>query len=199
MQCPKCGREFPEEMRFCGYCGVPLRSDSGEAAAELRQQLTALFCDLVNSTSLAESLDPEDYREVIKAYRAACMTVIGRHDGHLAYFQGDGAMVFFGHPTAHEDDACRAVRTGLEVIVALAMLNTELQKWHHISLTARVGIHTGPVVVSESGLDVGEALHLASRIQNIAAAGTVVVSEDTYRIARGFFDFSPLGAHEIRG
>jgi class 3 adenylate cyclase/tetratricopeptide (TPR) repeat protein len=186
-------------MRFCGYCGIPLSTDSVEAAAELRQ-LTALFCDLVGSTSLAESLDPEDYREVIRAYRAACVTVIGRHDGRVKQYVGDGVLAYFGYPVAHEDDARRAVRAGLEIIAALAALNADWHSGHRVPVIARVGIHTGLVVVSEiESSDFGKTLNLASRIQNIAASGAVVVSDDTYRITRGFFDFTPLGAHEIKG
>ncbi len=205
MLCTNCREENPEGTRFCGYCRAPLRTGPAEAVAELRQ-LTVLFCDLVGSTSLAESLDPEDLREVTGDYQTVCETIIRRHDGHIAQYLGDGVLVYFGYPVAHEDDARRAVRTGLEIIGALAALTTRLQKQRGIALIARLGIHTGPVVVGEVGggerrehLAVGKTPNLAARIQNIAAPGAVVVSHDTYRIVHGFFEFIPLGAHEIKG
>ena len=110
-----------------------------------------LFCDLVGSTSLAESLDPEDLREVTAAYHSACETIIRRHDGHIAQYLGDGVMVYFGFPVAHEDDARRAVRTGLEITGALAALTGRLQEQHGIALNARLGIHTGAVVGGRGG------------------------------------------------
>ena len=205
MQCASCREENPEGARFCSHCGAPLRTGAAEATAELRQ-LTVLFCDLVGSTSLSESLNPEDLRELTGTYHSVCEAAIRKHDGHIAQFLGDGVLAYFGYPVAHEDDARRAVRSGLEIIAGLAVLTGQLQEEHGIALKARLGIHTGPVAVGDVGggewreqLAVGKTPNLAARIQNIAASGTVVVSEDTHRIVRGFFDFSPLGAHEIKG
>ena len=193
MECPSCGRQVPDDMSFCGYCRAPLRTASTDASAE-RRQLTALFCDLVGSTPLSISLDDEDYRDVIIAYRSACVTVINRHEGRVKQFVGDGLLAYFGYPVAHEDDARRAIRTGIEIVPALAALSAELQTRYRISVTARVGIHTGPVVVSAiESSDPSKTLNLAAYIQDFAKPGFVIVSDATYRIARGFFEFTPLG------
>ena len=199
MQCPRCGKYVLDDMRFCGSCALPLRTDSAEPAPE-RRQLTALFCDMVGSTPLSVSLDDEAYRDVIKRYRAACDTVIGRHEGHVKQYVGDGVDASFGYPVAHEDDARRAIRTGLQIIPALSALSTELQKRYHISVTARVGIHTGQVVVSEmQNSDPSRTLNQAARIQDFAAPGSVIVSEGRSRFARGYFEFTPLGERKLEG
>src|SRR5207249_8706470 len=148
-----------------------------------RRQLTVLFCDLVDSTVLAGQLDPEDLREVIRAYQEACAKVIARFDGHIAQYLGDGLLVYFGYPLAHEDDAQRAVRAGLGMIEALGQLNTRLGQERGVHLALRLGIHTGLVVVGEMGggtrleqLALGETHNLAARLQGIAAPNTLVIS-----------------------
>jgi len=205
MRCPNCREDNPDATRFCGYCGALLRTGPGDGTGELRQ-LTVLFCDLVGSTALSESLDPEDLGEVTGAYHAVCETMIRKHDGHIAQYLGDGVMAYFGYPMAHEDDARRAVRTALEINHALSELTGRFRTRRGITLSARVGIHTGPVAMGEGvgvlrrePLAVGKTPNLAARIQNIATPDTVVVSHDTYRLVRGFFDFRSLGAHEIKG
>ena len=115
-----------------------------------RRQLTVLFCDLVDSTVLAGQLDPEELREV-RAYRDTCAKVIARFEGHIAQYLGDGLLVYFGYPLAHEDDAQRAVRAGLGMVEALGQLNTRLGHEWGIHLAVRLGIHTGLVVVGEVG------------------------------------------------
>src|SRR5215831_17866270 len=112
-----------------------------------RRQLTVLFCDLVGSTVLSAQLDPEDYRAVVQQYQQTCTEVIQRHEGYLAQYLGDGLLVYFGYPAAHEDDAQRAVRTGLEIIEALHHLNPRLP----YPVQVRIGIHTGLVVIGEIG------------------------------------------------
>src|SRR5262252_1000274 len=112
-----------------------------------RRQLTVMFCDLVDSTKLSSQLDPEDWRDVVCAYQRVCTDVIQRYDGHIAQLFGDGLLVYFGYPQAHEDDAQRAVRTGLELLAAMGDLNQELPQAKGIQLAARLGIHTGLVVV----------------------------------------------------
>jgi len=136
-----------------------------------RRQLTVLFCDLVASTALASQLDPEDLRNVIRAYQAACAVVIERFDGHIAQWLGDGLLVYFGYPQAHEDDAQRAIRTGLGIIEALGTLNTRLERDQGVRLAVRIGIHTGLVVVGAMGggdrqeqLAVGEPPNIAARL-----------------------------------
>src|SRR5262247_2074778 len=125
-----------------------------------RRQLTVLFCDLADSTRLARQLDPEDLREVIRAYQATCVAVIQRFAGHVAQYLGDGLLVYFGYPQAHEDDAQRAVRTGLGMLAAMETLNTHLVRDKGVRLAVRVGIHTGLVVVGEMGSG-GRHEHLA--------------------------------------
>lgn len=205
MRCVACREENPAGTRFCGHCGAPLGTGPAEPEAELRQ-LTVLFCDLVGSTSLAESLDPEDLRDLTGTYHDLCEAAIRKHDGYIAQYLGDGVLVYFGYPVAHEDDARRAIRAGLEIVSRLAAVTGPLQERAGIALNARLGIHTGPVVVGDIGsgerreqLAVGKTPNLAARIQNIAAPGTMVVSGDTHRIVRGFFDFTSLGAQEIKG
>jgi len=116
-----------------------------------RRQLTVLFCDLVDSTALARQLDPEDLREVVRAYQATCAKVIARFEGHIAQYLGDGLLVYFGYPLAHEDDAQRAVRAGLGIVEAVGQLNTRLARERGVHLAVRLGIHTGLVVVGEVG------------------------------------------------
>src|SRR5262245_51965141 len=116
-----------------------------------RRQLTVIFCDLVESTQLSRRLDPEDLREVVRAYQRVCSEVITRFDGHIAQLLGDGLLVYFGYPQAHEDDAHRAVRAGLGMLAAIGELNSCLKQDTGIQLALRVGIHTGLVVVGEMG------------------------------------------------
>jgi class 3 adenylate cyclase len=116
-----------------------------------RRQLTVMFCDLVDSTKLSSQLDPEDWRDVVRAYQQMCTEVIQRYDGHIAQLLGDGLLVYFGYPQAHEDDAHRAVRTGLEIIDAIRTLNIHLEREKDIGLAVRLGIHTGLVVVGAMG------------------------------------------------
>jgi len=204
MRCGNCHEENPVGTRFCGYCGTPFRVAPAEAAEH--RQLTVLFCDLVGSTKLSEALDPEDLRELTGTYQSVCAAAIHRHEGHIAQYLGDGVLVYFGYPIAHEDDARRAVRAALEIVDDLAKVTGSLQGERGIALSVRLGIHTGPVVVGEVGggerreqLAMGMTPNLAARIQSIAIPGSVLVSEDTHRLVRGFFDFQPLGAHEIKG
>src|SRR2546425_3583013 len=116
-----------------------------------RRQLTVMFCDLVDSTALSGQLDPEEYREVVRAYQSACREVIQRYDGHIAQLLGDGLLVYFGYPQAHEDDAHRAVHAGLGIIEAIGTLNTSFAKTTGITLAVRLGIHTRLVVVGAMG------------------------------------------------
>jgi predicted ATPase/class 3 adenylate cyclase len=171
-----------------------------------RRQLTVLFCDLVDSTVLASQLDPEDWREVVGAYQEACAKVIARYDGHIAQYLGDGLLVYFGYPRAHEDDAQRAVRTGLGILEAMAQLNTRLGRERGVELAARLGIHTGLVVVGEIGegthqeqLALGETPNLAARLQGLAVPNTLVISAATLPLLGGFFACQSLGPHLLKG
>ena len=116
-----------------------------------RRQLTVMFCDLVGSTDLSGRLDPEDLREVVRAYQESAAAVIQHFSGHIAQYLGDGLLIYFGYPTAHEDDAQRAVHTGLGIVDAMRSLNARLEAEYKVRLAVRLGIHTGPVVVGEMG------------------------------------------------
>ena len=171
-----------------------------------RRQLTVLFCDLVDSTRLAQQLDPEDLRQVVLAYQATCVEVLQRFDGHIAQYLGDGLLVYFGYPQAHEDDAQRAVRTGLGILEAMQTLNTRLEHDQGLRLAVRLGIHTGPAVVGTMGsggrheqLALGETPNLAARLQSLAAPNTVVISDTTYRLVQGYFTYDDLGMQGLKG
>src|SRR5262245_50039379 len=179
---------------------------SPQAPEAERRQLTVVFCDLVDSTKLSSQLDPEDYREVVRAYQQVCTEVIQRYDGHIAQYLGDGLLVYFGYPQAHDDDALRAVHTGLGIVEAIGALNIRLEPARGIQLAVRLGIHTGLVVIGEMGgagrqeqLALGDVPNIASRLEGLAQPDTVVVSQATYRLTRGYFDCDALGEHMLRG
>ena len=184
---------------------APSPISDGASEAE-RRQLTVLFCDLVDSTTLARQLDPEDYREVVRAYQATCADVIQRFDGYIAQYLGDGLLVYFGYPQAHEDDAQRAVRAGLEMLDALAQLQARPVADQGIRLAVRLGIHTGLVVVGAMGtggrqeaLALGDTPNVAARLQGLAASDTVVVSDATWRLVQGYFAGYDLGLQTLKG
>src|SRR5215813_6372555 len=190
----------------------PARVLSPPASPEAeRRQLTVMFCDLVGSTPLAEKLDPEDLRQVILAYQQTCAEQIRRFEGYLARYVGDGLLVYFGYPQAHEDDASRAIRTGLGIVTALPELNTRLQQTVKVlsdfPLQVRIGIHTGLVVVGDMGgggyrdplAIVGETPNIAARLQGIAEPNTVVISEATARLVQGLFECQDRGPQALKG
>jgi class 3 adenylate cyclase/predicted ATPase len=193
----------PPEMSLPQTAPHPVTPSTPEAE---RRQLTVMFCDVVDSTRLSAQLDPEEYREVVRAYQKVCSEVITRFDGHIAQLLGDGLLVYFGYPQAHEDDAQRAVRTGLGIIEAVGALKTRLEQDKGIELAVRLGIHTGLVVVGEMGsqgrqeqLALGEVPNVCSRIQGLAEPNTVAISAATYRLVQGYFDCQDLGAQTLRG
>jgi class 3 adenylate cyclase len=165
-----------------------------------------MFGDLVDSTKLSSQLDPEDYREVVRAYQATCTKIIQRYDGHVAQLLGDGLLVYFGYPQAHEDDAHRAVRTGLEILEAMEALNNHIEHDKGIRLAVRLGVHTGLVVIGAMGgagrqeqLALGDVPNIAARLEGLAQPDTVVVSQATYRLTHGYFDCDALGEQPLRG
>jgi class 3 adenylate cyclase len=171
-----------------------------------RRQLTVMFSDLVDSTKLSGQLDPEDYREVLRAYQATCSEVIHRYQGYIAQHLGDALLVYFGFPQAHENDAHRGILAGLGMLEAMKTLNTRLEQGKGIRLAIRVGIHTGLTVVGDIGegskhelLALGEAPNVASRIQGIAEPDTIAISADTYRLVEGYFTMDDLGLHTLKG
>jgi class 3 adenylate cyclase/predicted ATPase len=166
-----------------------------------RRQVTVMFSDLVGSTALSARMDPEDLREVISAYQKCVAETVRHFDGFVAKYLGDGVLVYFGYPQAHEDDAERAVRAALELIAAVTSLKTP------VSLQTRVGIATGLVVVGdligsgdaqERGI-VGETPNLAARLQALAEPNMVVIADDTRRLLGNLFELEDLGAKDLKG
>ena len=229
--CPACGTILPPGRKFCGGCGQPLTAPPGAGQAEPphgvreetaiqalyqptkrtapdaeRRHLTVMFCDLVGSTALSATLDPEDLREVLHAHHELCAKLIGRFDGHIAQYLGDGILAYFGYPMAHEDDGARAVRAALRIVQEMAILNLRLREERGVSLAVRLGIHTGLVVIGEIGeegkhgnLALGDTPNIAARAQTIAEPDTVVITAATHRLSRGLFDCQDLGSHALKG
>jgi class 3 adenylate cyclase len=180
---------------------APVAVDTSPRDTAERRQVTVMFSDLVGSTALSARMDPEDLREVISAYQKCVAESVQRHGGFVAKYMGDGVLVYFGYPQAHEDDAERAVRAGLELVVAIGALKT------HAPLQTRVGIATGLVVVGdligsgeaqERGI-VGETPNLAARLQGIAEPNMVVVAEGTRKLLGNLFEIHDLGAKDLKG
>lgn len=178
---------------------APATAPAPTAGAE-RRNLTVMFCDLVGSTRLSARLDPEDLRELVRRYHETCAAVLRPAGGHIAQYLGDGLMVYFGFPVANEDDAERAVRAGLAIVRAVQDLGAQQARQVPDGLAARVGIHTGLVVVGELGaasvasaLALGEAPNLAAHIQGAAQPGQVLVSQATLDLLPPRFDIEPLG------
>jgi len=189
-------------------CELAARVPADDSGTEMphhaeRRQLTVMFCDLVGSTALSARLDPEDLQEILRAYRLQVEDVVGGYGGYVARYMGDGALVYFGYPRAHEDDAERAVKAGLELVKSIGRLNTAKGE----PLNARVGIATGLVVVGDligsgeaqqRGI-AGETPNLAARLQERAEAGTVVLSGATRRLLGDLFELMKLAPSTLKG
>ncbi|MSU23310.1 MAG: adenylate/guanylate cyclase domain-containing protein [Opitutus sp.] len=224
MPCPTCSFENPPGFRFCGRCGANLAA--GASAVPVapmpppappapvaarnpdaeRRQLTLLFCDLVGSTTMGELLDPEELREIVQDYQAACAAAVAPFGGHIAQYLGDGILIYFGYPVASEDSPRRAVHAGLAILEGVARLNERVAARRPVRLAVRVGIHTGSVVTGAVGgagrtepLAIGSAPNVAARLQSLAEPDTVVLSGTTHRLVEGFFEFVPLGRHQLKG
>jgi class 3 adenylate cyclase len=211
-RCGACGSENPPGKGFCGDCGAaatdravaPQKVAAGTSLPE-RRHLTIMFADLVGSTALSARLDPEDLREVISSYHNCVTAVVGRFSGFVARYMGDGVLVYFGYPHAHEDDAERAIRAGLAIAEDVARLVTIAGPQG--TLRTRVGIATGVAIVGDligSGASlesavVGETPNLAARLQAVAEPGTVVVADATRRLAGGLFEYRDLGPVRLKG
>src|ERR1700735_2119333 len=180
---------------------APLATDKAAQDIAERRQVTVMFSDLVGSTALSARMDPEDLREVISAYQKCVAETVRRCGGFVAKYMGDGVLVYFGYPQAHEDDAEQAVRAGLDLVAAVTSLKT------HTALQTRVGIATGLVVVGDligSGASqeqaiVGETPNLAARLQALAEPNMVVIAEGTRRLLGNLFDLEDLGAKDLKG
>jgi class 3 adenylate cyclase/tetratricopeptide (TPR) repeat protein len=201
--CPACGHANLPASRFCGGCGVPLGADAPAAPATDRQApstaerrlVTVLFTDLVGFTTLAEDRDPEAVRDLLSRYFDVATETVTLHGGTVEKFIGDAVMAVWGTPTAHEDDAERAVRAALEIVAALPTL--------HPGLQARAGVLTGEAAVTlgatNQGMVAGDLVNTAARLQGVAEAGTVLVGEATRRAAERAVVFEPLGEHSLKG
>jgi class 3 adenylate cyclase len=175
-------------------------AEDGVSSGGERRQLTVMFCDVVGSTALSERLDPEELRDLLHAYRTLCGDVIARYDGFVARYVGDGILTYFGWPAAHEDDPERAVRAALEIVETVRRASTTE------TLSVRIGIATGPVVVGEPAgvgdqakLAIGSTPNLAARLQGLAAADQIVITASTRRLIGNAFDLSDLGEHDLKG
>ena len=183
--------------------GGDAQSGLPRAAAAERRHLTVMICDLVGSTALSARLDPEDMGAVMDAYHAVCARIVQIYDGFLGDFRGDGILAYFGYPRAHEDDAERTVRAGLDIVAAVAGLKTRAAE----PLAVRIGIATGLVVVGDlSGKGalwehalVGDTPNLAARLQALAEPGTIVIAASTRRLLGNLFRLRDLGRHEVKG
>lgn len=176
----------------------------GDRPGELRP-LTVMFCDLVGSTAMSTRLDPEELRKIVRSYQTACSEIIEAYGGYIAQYLGDGILVYFGFPAAHEDDAQRALRSGLEIVRAIPSLTLDELSLDE-PLAARVGIHTGTTVTGEMGagsrrelLAMGETPNVAARLQGLAEPNTVVVSASTVALAGSTFLLEPMGEHALKG
>ncbi len=234
-RCSSCGFDNEPGEKFCGGCGASLISppvgeptpdvgkpvvsrpaapepppptrDARASGEPERRQLTVMFCDLVGSTAFSRILDPEETREVIRAFQNTCTDVIGRFDGIVAKYMGDGILAYFGYPVAHEDDAERAARAGLEIIEVVRGLDADLGRQKNIALAIRVGIATGLVVVgdligegaAEEMAVVGATPNLAARLQSIAQPNTVVIARGTRQLLAAGFVCDDLGEHDLKG
>jgi class 3 adenylate cyclase/predicted ATPase len=207
-RCLACGAVNPALNKFCGDCGTKVRVDSPSVVPTApdsrpieRRQLTVLFCDLVGSTALSARLDPEDFSAVIAGYRRCITETVACFDGFVARHHGDGAVVYFGYPQAHEDDAERAVQASLALVQAVTALPTKEK------LSARVGVATGVALVgdmSDSAISeehgiLGDTPNLAARLQSLAQPGGVIISGRTKTIAGRQFEYLDLGKVEIKG
>jgi len=173
------------------------------ASVPERRSLTVLFCDLVGSTALSRKLDPEDLRPIIRAYQDCCAGIVARLDGFVCRYIGDGILIYFGYPRAHEDDAERAVRASLEIVQSVSRLSVG----GDLTLQVRIGVTTGLVVVGEligSGVSqevaaIGDAPNIAARLQSLATPDTIVIDDTTRHLTQGLFKFENLGPQPLKG
>jgi len=211
------GGEFPEdratnisadnpEKHIPDLTGSGTSESIVHADAE-RRQITVMFCDLVGSTRLSTELDPEDLREIISSYQDTVRSAVKQFSGFIARYMGDGVLVYFGFPQAHEDDAERAVRASLAIVQAMSNLNSEIGIRFRVALSVRIGVATGPVVIgdiigegaAEEAAVIGEAPNLAARLQSEAEPDQVIVGSLTHQMVSNLFDYKDLGERNLKG
>ena len=215
--CTVCGHSNATESKFCVECGTILHAGRTQVEPSLqpnearpvsnssvadRRQLTVMFCDLVGSTARSTQMDPEDLRDVISAFHACIAEVVAPYDGFVAQYLGDGVLIYFGYPHAHDNDAERSIRVALAVIHRVGTLAT-----HGVKLDVRVGIATGPVIAGEiigtaekpEKSAIGQTPNLAARLQALAEPNTIVVAHNTRALTGLLFECRDLGHHELKG
>jgi len=199
--CPGCGEENPDRFRLCGFCGTPLAA--APPVAEVRKTVTVLFSDLKGSTRLGELLDPESLREVMDRYFTEVRRMIERHGGMVEKFIGDAVMAVFGLPTAHEEDALRAVRAAWDMKQALAELNEELERRWGVTLAHRTGVNTGEVVANAAldrqRLVTGDTVNVAARLEQAAPELEILIGEPTHRLVRDAVSVAAVEPLELKG
>src|SRR5215216_3287685 len=202
--CPNCETVNPEGARFCLNCGNRLEAQvrvDGE-----RKYVTVLFADVVDSTGLGERLDPEQLAEIMNGVFAFLNASVTKYGGTVARLLGDAIIAFFGAPVAHEDDAERAVRAGLDIQAAAREYAELIKRDYGVDFGVRVGINTGLAVLAAVGDEIraeytamGDTTNVAARLQSAAGPGTVLISADTYHLVKQLFEFKPRGATEVKG
>jgi len=219
--CPACGSVNPAISNFCGNCGQRLRAESagnsasqpaGDDATILdrraeRRQIAVMFCDLVDSTALSEGLDPEDLTEIIDAYRNVVHGIVTDLGGYIARYLGDGLLIYFGYPQAHEDDAIRAVRAALRIIQDVSALGARGRLPVRTPLRTHIGVHTGLVVVGELGTGmarerdgvIGETPNVAARLEQLAPPDSVLISGAIFELVAPHFRCIRLGPRRLKG
>lgn len=219
-RCVNCGTENPNQALFCLHCSRPLSRPQertprsfiewflgGARGDSERRPVTMLACDIVNSTPLAERMDPEGFLELINRALEVMMDPIFEHGGYLARLEGDGFKAFFGAPEAHDDDPLRAVRAGLEIQAGVSSLTREFeQNWGVTDFAVRVGINTDQVIVGPAGTGsvfeytaMGLGIALTARLQSSAKPGTILISEQTYRLVEPYIEAISLGSIQLKG
>ena len=202
--CPNCQTRNAEGQKFCGNCGLALAPASTIAGE--RKFATFLFADVAHSTAIAERLDPEDWTVIMNGAFGFMNAAVSKYGGTVSRLMGDAVLALFGAPVAHEDDAERAVRAGLEIQEAAKAYAREVKQRHGFDFDLRVGINTGTAVLAMVGdairseyTAMGDAANVAARLQSAADPGTVLISADTHRLVASLFDFKPRGAIEMKG
>ncbi len=202
--CLKCGFSNPETSKFCANCGNPL--EQPRAVEGERRFATVLFADVARSTTIAEQLDPEDWATIMNGAFAFMNSAVSSYGGTVSRLMGDAVLALFGAPIAHEDDAERAVRAGLEMQEAAMRYAAGIKQRHGVDFGLRVGINTGTAVLAFVGdairteyTALGDAANVAARLQSAAEPGSVLISADTYRLVHALFDFRPRGLIEMKG
>ena len=229
VRCGSCGADAAPGARFCAQCGTPLaagqatmpgtaaeagaarRHTLGDAATSVssaieRRHMTFVFCDLVGSTELSTLIDPEDLRDIVADYREAAAAAVSRYEGTIAQYYGDGILIYFGYPIAHEDDGRRAVQAALDIVDAVRALNVRARRERDVTLAVRLGVHTGIAVVGDVGganrterLAMGDTPNITARIQGLAQPDTVVISAATHRLVGDYFRTRSLGPQQVKG